>query len=50
MPCYPFASQAASITCPELRQRFVNASRTLHRLPPAELLRYVRRRPHWFAA
>lgn len=50
MSRYPFASLAASIECPDLRQRFVHASRTLYRLPPHNLLRYVRRRPEWFRA
>lgn len=50
MAHYPFASVAGSIACPELRQRFVNASRTLHRMPAERLLSYVARRPHWFRA
>ncbi len=40
---YPYATIAASISCPQLRQSFVNAARTRTRVPPYELLRIVER-------
>lgn len=48
MARYRFAEVAGEIECSELRQRFVNASRTLHRMQPERLLQYVRRKPLWF--
>lgn len=44
-PCLAKQKQEQRVAA---RERY--ASRTLHLLPPAELLRYVRRRPHWFWA